>query len=108
MFSISIIIISIDKRARFRIILVMTTSGTAVIAEAINRYLDNVRLARSEHTAKAYGNALAVFSRVLKERWRDPETTPTEKLNEDGIAWLATYLKNFSSATEQLYLTATA
>jgi integrase len=44
----------------------------------------------------------------LKERWLDPDSTPTTKLNEDAIAWLASYLKNFSSATERLYLTAVA
>jgi integrase len=44
----------------------------------------------------------------LNERWLDPDSTPTDKLNEDAIAWLAGYLKNFSSATERLYLTAVA
>jgi integrase len=86
----------------------MSISSGAVIAEAINKYIDNIRMARSEHTARTYANALSVFCRVLKERWKDPNTTPIETLNEDGIAWLAAYLKNFSSATEQLYLAATA
>lgn len=79
-----------------------------MIAETMNKYLATVKTARSEHTARTYANALSVFGRVLKERWQDPETTPTEKLSEDAIAWLASYLKNFASATERLYLTAVA
>src|SRR5574339_399992 len=86
----------------------MSAPETTTIAEAIEKYLGNVKAARSEHTARTYANALSVFSRVLIERWKDPEKTACDKLNEDGIAWLAAYLKTFSSATEQLYLTAVA
>ena len=86
----------------------MRKSESLTIAEAIENYLSNVKTARSEHTARTYANALSVFSRVLIERWKDPEKTPVENLSEDGIAWLAAYLKTFSSATEQLYLTAVA
>jgi integrase len=78
------------------------------ISEAISAYLDSLRLARSGHTARTYGNALAIFSRVLKEYWIDPQTSPTVNLTEDAIAWLADYLKNYSPATERLYLTAVA
>ncbi len=86
----------------------METVKPPLIAETIAKYLGSVKTARSEHTARTYANALSVFCRVLKERWLDPDTTPTDKLNEDAIAWLAGYLKNFSSATERLYLTAVA
>jgi site-specific recombinase XerD len=86
----------------------MTASENTTIAQAIEKYLANIRTARSEHTGRTYANALSVFSRVLIERWKDPEKTPVEKLNEDGIAWFAAYLKTFSAATEQLYLTAAA
>jgi len=72
------------------------------ISEAISAYLDSVQLAR----ARTYGNALRVFQRVLKEYWLDPETSPIEKITEDAVTWLSTYLKNFSAATERLYLTA--
>jgi len=78
------------------------------ISDAISAYLDSLRLARSGHTARTYGNALAIFSRVLKEYWIDPQTSPTVNLTEDAIAWLADYLKNYSPATERLYLTAVA
>src|SRR5215471_8550473 len=86
----------------------MSNSGSITIAEAIQKYLQTVQTVRSEHTARTYANALSVFSRVLIERWKDPEKTATANLNEDGIAWLAAYLKNYSSATEQLYLIAVA
>jgi len=78
------------------------------ISQAILAYLDSVQLARSQNTARTYKNALTVFQRVLREFWLDPETSPVEKLTEDAITWLATYLKNFSAPTERLYLTAVA
>jgi len=76
------------------------------ISQTISAYLDSVQLARSQNTARTYENALNVFKEVLKEYWLDPEITPTEKLTEDAITWLANYLKNFSTATERLYLNA--
>lgn len=76
------------------------------ISQAISAYLASVQTARKEHTARAYTNALNVFSAVLKERWLDPETTPAEKLTEDAVAWLAAHLKAYASATETLYITA--
>ncbi|GAB4433546.1 MAG: tyrosine recombinase XerC [Anaerolineales bacterium] len=76
------------------------------IAQTVAAYLDSVSLARSKNTARTYKNALQVFSRVLVERWLDPETTSITKLSEDAISWLAEYLKVFSAPTERLYLTA--
>jgi len=78
------------------------------ISEAISAYLDSVQLARSENTARTYKNALTIFKRVLNEYWLDPDESSAEELTEDGIAWLALYLKNFSAPTERLYLTAVA
>jgi len=76
------------------------------IADAMAKYLDTVKLARSEHTARAYKNAINVFSKVLAEEWLDPQSTPIGKLAEDAISPLAVYLKTFAPATEQLYLQA--
>ncbi len=78
----------------------------ATIADATAKYLDTVRLARSEHTARAYKNAMNIFNKVLVEKWMDPQTTPIESLTEDVLSPFALYLKNFSSATEQLVLQA--
>ena len=76
------------------------------ISQAISAYLASVAEARKEHTARTYTTALNVFSTVLKERWLDPETTPTKQLTEDAITWLASHLKSYASATETLYITA--
>ena len=78
------------------------------ISQAISTYLDSVQLARSQNTARTYKNALTSFQQVLKEFWLDPDMSPIEKLTEDAITWMSTYLKNFSAPTERLYLTAVA
>jgi site-specific recombinase XerD len=76
------------------------------ISAAINSYVDSVRLARSEHTARTYSNALRSFKTVLSERWADPDTTKVQDLTESALGWLAAHLKRFSPATERLYLNA--
>lgn len=108
MISISIIIKNIDKRKEFRIIKPMSAKETApvTISDAITKYLDSVKLARSSHTMLAYRNALKIFSEVLAEKNLPPETTPAEKISEDLITPLAGYLKTYANATEQLYLQA--
>ncbi|MGQ9833820.1 MAG: tyrosine-type recombinase/integrase [Candidatus Villigracilaceae bacterium] len=72
------------------------------LAEAAQDYLRTVQQARSENTARAYANGMAVFLRVLKEHWIEPEA-PAAQLTEDGLTWMLAYLKVFSSATERLY-----
>ena len=74
------------------------------IREAITNYLETVRLARSQHTARTYSNALNVFQQVLKKHKLDSETSPIDSLKEDAIAWFVTALKDYSPATEQVYL----
>jgi integrase/recombinase XerC len=76
------------------------------ISDVIAKYVDMVKLSRSEHTARAYKNALNVFCEVLVEKWLDPQTTPIEKLTEDVVSPFAIYLKSFAPATEHLYLQA--
>ncbi len=77
---------------------------TVTIASAFAKYLDNVKLARSAHTARTYTNATNIFQNVLRKNKLDPASTPVTDLKEDAIIWLAKYLKDFSPATEQLYL----
>ena len=81
--------------------------GTS-IAQSIEMYLDNIKLARSEHTARSYRNALKVFSYLLEQKELIPEKNPVEQLSVDSIAWFAAFLKNYSPSTERLYLTAVA
>jgi len=76
------------------------------ISQAMTNYVDTVKLARSEHTARAYKNALNEFSKVLVEKWLDPQTTSVEKLTENLVSAFAAYLNTFSPATEHLYLQA--
>jgi site-specific recombinase XerD len=77
------------------------------VAQSIENYLETVRMARSVNTGRAYTNGMHVFISVLKENHLDPENYPVSKLTEDAAIWMAVALKDFSPATEQLYLVAT-
>ncbi|OGO27093.1 MAG: hypothetical protein A2W33_03635 [Chloroflexi bacterium RBG_16_52_11] len=81
-----------------------TTSPT--ISQSMQAYLDSVSLARTENTARTYRNALNYFSLVLDVHHLPPKVSPVNKLSEDAIVWLATALKDYTAATEQLYLAA--
>jgi site-specific recombinase XerD len=78
------------------------------IGSAIVKYLDNIKHVRSAHTARTYKNATNIFQAVLSKNELDPLSTKAADLKEDAISWLAKYLKDYSPATEQLYLHATA
>ncbi len=77
------------------------------IAQAVENYLESVKMARSLNTGRSYANALHVFIDVLKENHVDPKISPISALSEDAIVWMANALKDFSPASEQLYLAAT-
>lgn len=81
---------------------------TVTIAQAADAYLDNVGLSRSENTSRSYGTALKAFLSLLEEYDLPSEETSVQELPEDAVAWFALLLKDYSPATEQLYLTATA
>lgn len=78
------------------------------IDQAISKYLDNVRLARSVNTARSYRNAANAFTTLLNDHNLPTEKTSIAELPEDAIAWFAAALKDYAPATEQLYLTAIA
>jgi site-specific recombinase XerD len=78
------------------------------VAQALSKYQDAVKLARSAHTARTYANALKVFRSVLERHDIDPAKSPAGRLSEDAITWLVEYLKDSSPATERLYVQATA
>ena len=78
------------------------------IAQLIAAYLDSVRQARSENTARTYANAMKMFKVVLHKKGYPPKETPITEINEEAIVWLASALKDCAPATERLYLTATA
>lgn len=77
------------------------------IQEAINKYLENIQIARSKNTFDTYYYALKEYLHLLQDNKIDPETTPISDLNEDTIGWFAVWLKEYSPSTEQLYLQAT-
>lgn len=87
--------------------MVANDPNLVTIAEAMDRYLDLVKSARSRPTMLAYKNALQVFREALKRKNLDAASSPVNKLNEDGISIMAAFLKKFSPATEVLYLQAT-
>jgi integrase/recombinase XerC len=76
------------------------------IASTIENYLDSVRLARSENTARTYRNAMNIFLEVLRLNDLNPLKTPVDRLTEDAIVWLASALKDYAPTSERLYLTA--
>lgn len=90
----------------FDILKAMSTTTSFSIADALAAFIDNVALSRSANTARAYANALAVFSHVLHDRGLPPHVTPINRLGEEAIGWFAAYLKNYAPASEQLYLVA--
>ena len=77
------------------------------ITQAIEQYLDSVKMARSLNTGRTYTNAMHIFLSVLKDHGLDPQASPVSKLTENAVIWLAHALKNYSPASEQLYLAAT-
>jgi integrase/recombinase XerC len=102
------IIENIDKSEKLRIMNLMAKKepNLVMISDVMTKYIEIVKLSRSEHTARAYKNALNVFTEVLVEKWLDPKSTPIEKLTEDAVSPFAMYLKVFAPATEHLYLQA--
>jgi site-specific recombinase XerD len=77
------------------------------ILATIENYLDSVSLSRSENTARTYRNAMTMFMEILEINNLDPKSAHIDSLKEDAIVWMANALKDFSPATEQVYLTAT-
>ncbi len=76
------------------------------IYECITSYLNSVKLSRSANTYRTYANAMHLFSDVTASNGLDLEACEISQLKEDAVIWMATALKDFSSATEQVYMTA--
>lgn len=72
----------------------------------ITKYLDSIKPDRSEHTVRAYKNALNVFRNLLIKELKVPQNTPIEKLTESDILPFVIYLNELAPATEKLYLQA--
>lgn len=76
------------------------------IEECIQKYLNSVKLSRSANTFRTYTNAMNLFTEVLNENGVQVENADISSLTEDAVIWVLTALKDFSSATEQVYITA--
>jgi integrase/recombinase XerC len=75
------------------------------IKSSMQAYLDMVQSARRLNTYKAYRNAINLFQKSLEQNAINSSDAPVN-LPEDAVAWFLTMLKNYSIATERLYLTA--
>jgi hypothetical protein len=84
----------------------MTSSQTLSITQEIDRYLDSVKLARSANTWQTYRKALAFFQAVMNRNGLDPAHSPVSDFTEEAVIWFLAALKDYSPATEQLYLAA--
>jgi site-specific recombinase XerD len=78
----------------------------ANLASTIQDFLDMIQLSRSENTARSYANAMSAFITVLKEHDLDPKKTLVSAVKENWVSWFTAYLKDYSPATEQLYIIA--
>ena len=83
----------------------MENSSLSLLA-SVQKYLDSVRLSRSENTARTYTNAMQSFLGSWMKDGRDPEDDLVSEITEDFIGDFAADLKSYSPNTEQLYLTA--
>ena len=76
------------------------------VLETMRDYIQTVRLARSQHTARTYQNGLSLFLETLTEHQIDCHTAEAGEIPEEAIVWFATRLKDHAPTTERLYLTA--
>jgi len=76
------------------------------LLDAVQNYLDSVRLSRSFNTARTYTNAMQSFLVSWIGKGGDPAENDVANLTEDFIADFAADLKSYSPNTEQLYLSA--
>ena len=76
------------------------------ISQAILSFLDTIKLARSHNTYLSYKNAMQNFMLCLQEHKIEVNKADVFNLEEDIVSWFADDLKQYSPATEQLYITA--
>lgn len=86
----------------------MNSHGNISVSDAIKRYIQMVNSARSANTARTYRNGMSLFQYTLTEHQLDSGTLPVAELGEEPVSWFTARLKEYSPATERLYLTALA
>lgn len=76
------------------------------LSAAMEAYLAS--LARSQNTVLTYRKALSAFCETLARHGLPPAETAPDRLPPDAITWFIADLKDYSPASERLYLTAAA
>lgn len=79
---------------------------TATIDQFITKYLAIVGKARSANTHRTYQNGLGAFKLALAAHNVDSATAPVSRLKESVLGTFLDYLKDYSPATEKLYIQA--
>lgn len=82
-----------------------TRESPTTIRQAIVEYLAVKASTHSTNTARTYRNALNLFVELLEQQGLSSDRPPTS-LPEEAVGWFAATLKDYSPATEQLYMTA--
>ena len=77
------------------------------IKEASDQFISQVNQSRSKNTGRTYQNAMSLYLSVLQSK-NVPSSHSVTTLSEDSIIWYINRLKDFSSATERLYMTVIA
>jgi site-specific recombinase XerD len=80
--------------------------GGPSIADAAAAFLDIVGKSHAQNTHRTYRNGLQAFLKMLTERKIDPQKTAVRDLREDQVSAFTAQLKDYTPATERLYLTA--
>lgn len=81
-----------------------SNNSDITIKKSIEMFLENVSLSRSENTFKTYHNGMNVFCEMLEEIGISTGSPVTE-ICEEITGKYAKYLKYYSAATENLYIT---
>lgn len=76
------------------------------LSTTLAEFIDMLKRSRSSQTALSYAQGLNLFVQILNKNGLEAEKNEVSALNEDAVLWLLDALKDFSPATEQLYLTA--
>jgi integrase/recombinase XerC len=74
------------------------------INEAKTMFLKSMGLPRGANTLQTYRKALDTFTNVLASQQINSYNFPVADLTEESVAHFVDYMKDFSGATESLYL----
>ncbi len=76
------------------------------IRQASNEWLETVKTSRKRKTFETYQCGRDSFLRTLRRKKIDPDRADVSELSARAVGWFAADLKNLSTPTERVYLTA--